>query len=71
MTAERKSFERRLFFWVSFAWVLISGTTMLVLHAAKVEVVSFWPIFSGILGYLGSLGVANYMTTPKGTDNGE
>jgi len=67
MKAYLKSKDRRIAFWLSFIYVLILTAILLYLHAKKIEVVSFWPIFSGTLGFLGTLGVANYATTPKDT----
>ena len=67
MTKDEKSYVRKVFAYISFGYVLIFCTVAFGFHVAVIEVISFWPIFSGVIGYLSSLGVANYLTTPKDT----
>jgi len=68
MKATTKSKARQITFWISFIYVLLFTTIAFGFHLASFEVISFWPIFSGTIGYLSSLGIANYLSTPKSTD---
>lgn len=65
MTKEQKSKDRRMFAFVAFFYVIGFCTISFGFHVAGYDVIAFWPIFSGVIGYLGSLGVANYITSPK------
>jgi len=67
ITAASKSRLRKAVFISSYVYVIIFSVVMFGFHVGGFEVVSFWPIFSGVIGYLGSLGVANYFTTPQDT----
>lgn len=67
MTSKEKSYLRMVFAIISFGYVLTFCTIAFGFHLAGFEVLSFWPIFSGVIGYLTSLQVANYLSTPKDT----
>ncbi len=67
MTAQQKSKMRMVAFWVSFTYVLIFTAVAFGFHLASFDVMTFWPIFSATIGYITSLGVASYLTTPKDT----
>jgi len=68
MTAEDKSETRQMLLFVAVAYVLLFCTAAFAFHVNGVEVVSFYPIFSGVIAFMTSLGVANYMSTPKDTN---
>jgi len=69
MKASLKSRDRKIAFWASMIYVMVFTLVMFGFHVSGVEVISFWVIYSGTIGFLTSLGVANYITTPKGTEN--
>ena len=68
MTIRDKDLLRKWTFIISFAYVLLFCTVAFIAHLMGKQVITFWPIFSGVIGYLGSLGVANYISSPKATD---
>jgi len=65
MEVKEKDLLRKWFAIISFAYVLVFCTVAFGFHLGKYDVISFWPIFSGVIGYLTTLGAVHYFTSPK------
>jgi len=67
MTAKEKSKQRSIFFWVSVSYILLMTTVLFIFQILDYKVNDFLPIFANTTAFLGSLGITNYLTTPKDT----